>query len=59
MQRANLPPYLTTVGGKKVCSVCGLEFPKGVKPSLSQAFADHFRQVHKNKPKDKDKPPRK
>jgi hypothetical protein len=49
MGRAKIPPYLTTVSGKKCCSVCGLEFPKGVKPSLSKAFAEHIRKIHKAK----------
>jgi hypothetical protein len=33
--------------GKKRCSACGLEFPKGSEPSLSKAFAEHIRKVHK------------
>jgi hypothetical protein len=47
MGRQKLPPYLTTVMGKKRCSACGLEFPKNSKPSLSKAFAEHIRKVHK------------
>ena len=49
MQRANLPAYLTTVNGKKVCSVCGLHFPKDSKPSISKAFALHVRETHRAK----------
>jgi hypothetical protein len=49
VKRANIPPYLTTVSEKKVCSVCGLEFPKDSKPSVSRAFAEHVRKIHKKK----------
>jgi hypothetical protein len=53
MPRPNLPPYLTTVTGKKRCSACGIEFPKDCKPSVSKAFAEHVRKVHKPKAEDK------
>src|SRR5690348_7475062 len=49
MRREKIPPYLTTVLGKKRCSACGLVFPKDSKPSLSKAFAEHVRSVHKPK----------
>lgn len=53
MHRQKIPPYLTTVLGKKRCSVCGLVFPKDSKPSLSKAFAEHVRNAHKpKKPED-------
>jgi hypothetical protein len=49
MKRANIPPYLTTVSGKKCCSVCGLQFPKDSKTTLSKAFAEHVRKAHPSK----------
>jgi len=49
MRREKIPPYLTTVLGKKRCSACGMVFPKDSKPSLSKAFAEHVRSVHKPK----------
>lgn len=52
MRKSGIAPYLTTAMGKKCCSACGQVFPKGVKPSLSRAFAEHVRKVHKPKRKD-------
>lgn len=56
MTERNLPPYLQTVLGVKKCSACDQVFPKDAKPSLSQAFATHVREVHKKEePKDRAK----
>jgi len=49
MRRSNLPPYLTTVMGKKRCSACDMEFPKDSRPSVSKAFAEHVRKAHRPK----------
>jgi hypothetical protein len=42
-----LPPYLMSVRRIKQCSVCGAEFPKDAKPSLSRAFGKHVEEVHR------------
>lgn len=52
MLESKISPYLTTKLGKKQCSACGLEFSRNSKASLSKAFAEHVREVHKEKEPD-------
>jgi hypothetical protein len=47
MPKSKLPAHLITVLGVKRCSLCKEAFAKDVKPSLSQAFAEHVRSLHK------------
>ena len=53
----NLPPHLVERDGEKLCSACGAVMPADAKPSLSKAFVEHVRQMHKSVPKPDEKKP--
>jgi hypothetical protein len=46
MRESSIGPHLVPKHNVKLCSVCKKEFPLDVKPSLSQAFAEHVRKEH-------------
>jgi hypothetical protein len=46
MNKPGVGPHLVPKPHSKQCSVCGKEFQLDVKPSLSQAFAEHVRKQH-------------
>ena len=47
--KAQLPPHLITLLGKKYCSVCKLQFDSNTKPSLGAAFKLHVLSDHRPK----------
>jgi hypothetical protein len=54
MVRKRLPAHLVTSNEVKRCSLCNKEFTADAKPSLSKAFAQHVKQVHRvEKPAEK------
>jgi hypothetical protein len=56
-----LPPHLlaSSRDGTKKCSLCGELFSKDSKPSLSRAFSDHVKAVHREPVAESSKSPAK
>jgi hypothetical protein len=46
MAKSSPAPYLANDHGLKRCSLCGYPFDLDVKPSMSEAFAEHLRKAH-------------
>jgi hypothetical protein len=51
MSDKKMAPHLVDRGGEKGCSACSMIFKADVTPSISRAFAEHIRQVHRPEPK--------
>jgi len=48
MGPTKLPPHLVRDRNLKRCSVCGESFTVDAQPSLSKAFVEHVKKVHRS-----------